>query len=305
MSRWRALAAVLALVAAGCQGGADQQESENQPITVTGGFGSVPVVTFEAPLPVEEGGIETLTAGTGRELAEGGPALLAITAYNGNTGEILVDRSPAVPRNLLLTPEDVGAGLFDVLVGTREGSRLLMTQPVDDGGQDMMLVVVIDVLHTRATGTPVPVPDGVPVGSLDESGAPTLTAPAELAEPTELQIIPLLEGEGPQVRPGQQLIAQYTAWNWDDGSVYDSTWVNGGVPASISVDETFAGLRDGVVDQRVGTQVMLLVPPALARGTDALILVVDILAVTGEGRVVEVAPTGETVEVAPTGETTG
>lgn len=292
MARWRAWAAVLALAVAGCQGNDDQQESGSRPITVTGEFGSVPVVTFEAPLAVDAGTIETLVAGDGRELVADGPALLAITAYDGDDGTILTDRSPGVPRNLLLTAEDVGADLFEVLVGTTEGSRILMTQPVDAGGPDAMLVVVIDVLHTRATGEVVEAPGDAPALTLDDAGAPTLGPLADFAQPTRLRVVPFLKGSGPQVRPGQQLIAQYTAWNWSDGSVYDSTWANGAIPASIAIDETFPGLRDGVVDQRVGSQVMLLVPPAMARGTDALVIVVDILAVVGEGRVVDVEESG-------------
>ncbi|NLI17613.1 MAG: hypothetical protein GX427_02200 [Actinomycetales bacterium] len=298
MSRWRvALAAVLVLTA--CQSGPDQQTSESRQITVTGEFGSIPVVTFDAPLPVKEGTIEKLVTGEGRELVPDGPALLAITAYDGDDGTVLTDRSPGVPRNLLLTTEDVGATLYDVLVGSTEGTRLLMTQPVDDGGPDAMLVVVIDVLHTRATGSPGEAPpEGIAV-TLEEGGAPVLGSLAAVAEPTSLGIVPLLVGEGPQVRPGQQLIAQYTAWNWDDGSVYDSTWANGGIPATITLDETFPGLRNGVVDQKVGSQVLLLIPPALARGTDALAIVVDILAVVGEGRVAEESPPAPSSPASP------
>lgn len=288
MSRFRALGALLtALLLAGCQGGREQQESESRAITVTGAFGSVPVVTFDAPLELRESGIETLIEGEGRTLESGDPALLAITAYDGDDGTILADRGAGEPRNLLLTPEDVGEELAGVLDGTREGSRLLMTQPVDDGGPDLMLVVVIDVLHTRATGEAVAPPEDVPVITLDEAGAPAVTMPEGIDEPAELRVVPLIDGEGPQVLPGQQVIVQYTAWNWDDGSVYDSTWANGAVPATITVNDTFPGLRDGIADQTVGSQVMLLIPPALARGTDSLLMVVDILAATGEGEVAE------------------
>lgn len=299
----RRLVALLAvLLLAGCQA-ADRQESDESPITVTGEFGSVPVVTFEAPLELSESTIEVLIEGDGRELQPDGPVLLSLTAYGGDDGTILAERGAGTPRNLLLTPEDVGEDLFGVLSGTTEGSRLLMVQPVDDGGPDMMLVVVIDVLRTRAHGEAVDPPEGVPVPGEAESGAPTASMPEGLAEPTELVIVPLIRGEGTQVLPGQEAVVQYTAWTWDEGDVYDSTWEDGAIPATIVIDEAFPGLRDGLVDQRVGSRVMLLVPPAQSIGTDAVVIVVDILSTTGEGTVETPAeaPTESPTE-APAGE---
>lgn len=299
----RILAALLAvLLLAGCQAGPDQQQSDEGPITVTGEFGSVPVVTFEAPLEMGESTIEVLIEGDGRELLPDGPVLLALTAYGGDDGAILADRGAGTPRNLLLTPEDVGENLFGVLTGVAEGSRLLMVQPVDDGGPDMMLVVVIDVLRTQAHGEAAEPVDGVPVVGSTDTGAPTATVPEGIVEPTELQVVPVTRGAGSQVKPGQEVVVQYTAWAWDDGVVYDSTWESGGVPATIAIDDTFAGLRNGVVDQRVGSRVMLLIPPSQAIGTDALVMVVDILAVIGEGEVETPAPTDS---AAPTPDPTG
>ena len=274
----RILLLVLALFLGGCQDAAHQRSSE-RPITVTGDFGSVPVVTFDAPLAMGPSSVEVLIRGDGRQLEADGPVLLALTAYGGEDGTILTERGAGVPRNLTLTPEDVGEALYEVLTGATEGSRLLMVQPVDDGEPDM-LVVVIDVLRTEAHGTAVEPPEGAPRATT--TGAPTIEMPEGLAEPTELVVVPLVRGTGPQVLPGHQTVVQYTAWTWDDGAVYDSTWENGAVPATLSIDETFPGLRDGVVDQRVGSRVMLLIPPAQSVGTDSVVMVVDILA-TGEG----------------------
>ena len=68
---------------------------------------------------------------------------------------------------------------------------------------------------------------------------------------------------------------------WESGEPYDSTWAAGKVPRTLKLDETIPGLRDGLLDQTVGSQVLLVIPPAQARGTDTLVLVVDILAVSG------------------------
>lgn len=266
-----ALAAVLLL--AGC-GSANPQVDG---IEVTGAFGSVPVVTFGAPLPVQEATVERLIAGDGRTLAPGETVLLSLTAYNGADGTLIPERRANI-RTVLLSAEEVGEDLYPVLDGAREGSRLLMLQPVEEGRDTEMLVVVVDILHTRAVGEAVEPPEGIPTVTLDDSGKPSAMVPEGMGEPTELGIIPLIEGSGRQVTSGQRVTMQYTAWNWDDGSVYDSTWEKGGVPATVNLDETFAGLRDGIIDLKVGSQVLLLIPAQLTNGADAHVMVVDILA---------------------------
>jgi peptidylprolyl isomerase len=277
---------ILAVVAllAGLAGCADEpgEEVTAPPVTVSGAFGRAPVVTFETPLPLAEAEVETVITGDGRELVADGPALLALTAFDGADGEILAERGAGEARTLLLTEDDVGADLHKVLVGTREGSRLLVTQPVTAEGADRMLVLVIDALHTMARGEPVEPQEGMPAVEVDAAGVPSIVVP-DAEPPAALQVAQLLRGEGAQVRPGQDVTLQYTAVTWGGGEVYDSTWAAGAVPRTVAIDDTFPGLRDALVDQRVGSRVLVVVPPELGAGTDTLVLVVDILTAAGSG----------------------
>ncbi|MEE6273266.1 FKBP-type peptidyl-prolyl cis-trans isomerase [Georgenia wangjunii] len=285
-----ALALTLGLVACAPADEGSAPEETLPPVTVSGEFGRAPVVSFEAPLPLEEAEVETIIEGEGRELAADEPALLALTAFDGTDGEVLADRGAGEARTLLLTPEDVGEDLYPVLLGAREASRLLLTQPVSADGSERMLVLVIDVLNTRAAGEPVEPREDLPTVELDATGAPTIAIPDADPPPT-LEVATLIRGTGPQVRPGQDVTVQYHAVAWPGGEVYDSTWADGKVPRTIPIAETFPGLRDGLVDQAVGSQVLLVVPPALAAGTQTLVLVVDILATSGEdGEVVVPSP---------------
>ncbi|MFH5822733.1 FKBP-type peptidyl-prolyl cis-trans isomerase [Georgenia sp. AZ-5] len=257
-------------------------------VEVSGAFGSLPVVTFDPPLPLEESSVETLIEGDGRELVPGEPVVMTLTAYDGEDGELVEERGVGDARTLLLTPEDVGEDLYPVLVGTKEGSRLLVRQPVEEEGVERMLVLVIDVRYSRARGEPVQPPEGLPTVQVAEDGTPTITLP-EGDPPAELVVQPLVRGDGAQVRPGQDVTLQYTGITWESGQPYDSTWDQGKVPRTVVLGETIPGLRDGLVDQTVGSQVLLVIPPAQARGTDTLVLVVDILATSGgdEGSVVQ------------------
>ncbi|MPV90142.1 FKBP-type peptidyl-prolyl cis-trans isomerase, partial [Georgenia ruanii] len=276
------LAAVLALVLLGaCTPGNKKAQGDTTPeVSVTGTFGSIPVVTFRPPLPLTESSVETLIEGDGRELADGGPVVLTLTAYDGADGELVDNRQVGEVRTLMLTKEDVGEDLYPVLVGAREGSRLLVRQPVHEKGTDRMLVLVIDVRYTRARGEPVTPAEGLPAVEVAEDGTPSITVP-QADPPGELVVQPLIRGDGAQVRPGQDVTVQYTGVAWESGEPYDSTWAAGKVPRTLKLDETIPGLRDGLLDQTVGSQVLLVIPPAQARGTDTLVLVVDILAVSG------------------------
>lgn len=271
---------LLALALAGCTE-PEPRDEQAAPVRVSGSFGSVPTVTFDAPLPLAESSIETLVEGDGRALAPDEPVLFALTAYDGDTGELLADRGAGTPRALMLTREDVGEDLYPVLDGTAEGTRLLLRQPVTEEGEDRMLVLVIDVLHTRARGEEVALPAGVPPVSVAEDGTPMIQAP-EGDPPGQLVVAPRVRGTGAQVRPGQDVTLQYTGLVWETGEPYDSTWASGKVPQTVALEETFPGLRDGLVDQPVGSQVVLVVPPELAVGTGTLVMVVDILAAAGE-----------------------
>ena len=277
-------------------------------VTVSGAFGSVPVVTFDPPLPLEDATVETLIEGDGRELVEGGPILLSLTAYDGDDGGLVEGRDVGIARTLMLTPEDVGEDLFPVLSGAREGSRLLVQQPIEEDGEERMLVLVLDALYTQARGEAVAPRDGLPTVTLGDDGAPSIAVP-DAEPPAALVVAPLIRGEGQQVRPGQDVTVQYTGVEWESGEPYDSTWEGGKVPQTVRLDETIDGLRDGLVDQPVGSQVLRVIPPGQAHGTDTLVLVVDILAASGgdEGSVVggaegtAPATEGPTAEETPAG----
>lgn len=278
----RAVVAALVLIVALAACTQRQEEEVTDQVRVRGSFGTVPSVTFDAPLPLAESSIETLIEGEGRALAADEPVLFALTAYDGADGEPLTERGAGTPRALMLTAEDVGEDLFPVLEGTREGTRLLLRQPVSEDGTDRMLVLVIDVLHTRARGEEVPLPEGSPAVAVGDDGAPTIQPPGG-EPPDALTVHTRIRGEGAQVRPGQEVTLQYSGVVWETGEPYDSTWAAGKVPQTVALEETFPGLRDGLVDQTVGSQVVLVVPPALAVGTGTLVMVVDILAATGDG----------------------
>jgi peptidylprolyl isomerase len=100
---------------------------------------------------------------------------------------------------------------------------------------------------------------------------------------------PLIIGAGAEVEAGQTITVHYTGVTWDDGKVFDSSWTSGS-PASfeIGTGAVIAGWDEGLVGQTVGSQVLLVVPPAKGypdgspdgsiQAGDTIVFVVDILA---------------------------
>lgn len=274
----------LLLLGAGLVACAQSQPSEppEPPITVSGAFGRVPVATFDVPLPLTPTDSETLVEGEGRMLVADGPALLALTAYDGATGELLADRGAGEARTLLLSPEEVGEDVYPVLLGVAEGSRLLLTQPVTVQDADRMLVLVIDVLHTRAQGEEVEPRQGFEdITITEDDGVPSIALP-DREPPDTLAVGTVIRGEGRQVSAEHTVTMQYVAVVWPGGDIYDSTWADGQVPRTVDLAETLTGLRDGLVDQTVGSRVLILVPPAQGTGDQHLVFLVDILAVSDQ-----------------------
>lgn len=272
---------------------------------MTGDVGAPPVVRFDAPLELSATETEVLVEGAGRELGAGDPAVLAVTTYDGNTGEILDQDTSGRARVLAVTEEDLGADLHRAVLGLREGSRLLMTQPVSDapspdaagadadGGTptaqppteaaaDRMLLVVVDVLPSVATGQERELPADLGVAlTSDDEHVPSLTV-TDAAPPERVRIAYAREGNGAPVLPGQVVTIRYHAIDWATGEVYDSSWATGRGPQVVAVDDTFPALQEALLDAPIGSRIVLASPAAQAFGDAALAMVVDVVAASGE-----------------------
>ena len=275
-------------------------------IAVSGAFGAKPTVTIPKINPPASLEAQHLIRGHGTLVAKGDLAVTDLTAYtwNGTATKKISELSTGQPEPL--TVGSTISGLDNSLEGSRVGSRLLITIPPKDGfgskgdsslgvtGKDT-LVFVADVLGSyqktasahgtqeAVTGTGLPT-----VGTSTAGTAPPVHIP-QTAPPATLQVHTLIQGTGPVVKKGKLLVAQYEGVIWRTGKVFNSTWKSG-APAGfqIGTGQVIKGWDDGLVGQRVGSRVLLVVPPADGygkqgssqagiKGTDTLVFVVDIL----------------------------
>jgi peptidylprolyl isomerase len=279
----RALVAGLAialLALAGCTA----PTAEPAAVTVSGEPGEPPTSTYLTPLKVDETRTEQIWPGTGAELVEGAPVLIDFWLEDATDASLVKESFSTNPTAMLLTEEDLGTDLYETLRGQRVGARMLQVSPGSgSGATDYPTVTVVDVLPTRAEGEPVAALPELPPVKLDASGAPSIT-PTGTEPPTTLVAQPLVRGFGEQVGASDVVTVQYTGFAWTTGEAFDSTWSHG-LPVSFSLQDVQAW-AEGLVDQPVGSQMMLVVPPTYALGvTDSeelagqtVAFVVDILA---------------------------
>lgn len=123
--------------------------------------------------------------------------------------------------------------------------------------------------------------------STDLDTKPTPAAPGGEA-PTELQIDDIVEGDGKEAKPGDQVSVQYVGVTYDDGTEFDASW-DRGMPFDFELGggQVIPGWDEGVSGIKVGGRRQLTIPPEQAYGAQGsppdigpnatLVFVIDLL----------------------------
>ena len=296
MRRLAALVLATALVLSGCSSsdpspsvsGAQGRVSD---ITVTTSDTRAPALEWFSGLVFDRAESKVLWQGEGEYLVDGQPLLLDIYIQSLENGRVLENTYDSLPRSFILAPELLGDDLFLLLRKQRVGSRVISVAPPTEGYEgETTIAIVIDVLPDRAVGTKVAAPDHLPSVSTSASGEPTVVLRDPTMLPADLSVSTLIRGEGEQVESTSLVLIQYkvvyTADGSDDGvtwlagDVFDSTWAAEKAPYALRMGagETLRALEEGLIDQTVGSQVMIIAPESWGYpGKGTLVFVVDIL----------------------------
>ncbi len=298
------IAALSALLLAGCSGSADDAASPtatvaadlcsaaakpgdaSDSIKAEGEVGEKPTVTFSSPIDTGATERTVLVEGDGDKLAAGDFAEYAFTVLDGSTGEELssggYEAGEVLPEQI--SPES-GGQLFGCAT---LGSRIAVTATTGDDATPAVVYVIdlLSVMPTEAWGEEQPPVDGMPAVTLADDGTPSIEIPAG-DPPTDLQISVLKKGDGPVVAAGDTTMLQYMGVRWDTGESFDSSWSKG-APIYIQGNTYVPGFVSALEGQTVGSQVLVVIPPALGYGAEpsednelagqTLVFVIDILA---------------------------
>lgn len=247
-----------------------------------------PTLEFETPLTVSDSASLVTSAGDGDVIAEGDNVNLDMVVVSGTDAEsVYSSYDNGQPDSYTFTSGVIPAGLFSVVVGNKVGTELIfaeldLTAEVAEGEAPPAVFYAV----TIAGVTPPPevlddAPD-LPKVTSDGESAPEIDFTGAVM-PEELVAKTLIEGDGAEVSADQTITANYTGWVWD-GEKFDSSWDNG-QPLTMPLSNLVPGWGLGLTGQKVGSQVLLVIPPELGYGEQAngaipanstLVFVVDI-----------------------------
>ncbi|WP_285116918.1 FKBP-type peptidyl-prolyl cis-trans isomerase [Leifsonia sp. fls2-241-R2A-40a] len=271
-------------------------------VKVTGDYRAAPKVSFDAPLKAKDVERTVVITGHGAEAKGGSSVDIALAAYNGTTGKELTAAQGfdgSAPATVQVNDKAFVPGLVRAVECLSVGSRVVLTAPAKDafGNQDLsqlsltakdsvvFVADVVDMPPTRANGKAVTPPAGFPTVKLNaKTGEPSITVP-KTDPPTETKVGVLKQGDGETVQAGDTVTVQYKGVLWKNGKMFDSSWSRG-APASFQTTGVVKGFQKALEGQKVGSQVIAIVPPADGYGTagsgeitatDTMVFVVDIL----------------------------
>ncbi|WP_042449994.1 FKBP-type peptidyl-prolyl cis-trans isomerase [Streptacidiphilus jiangxiensis] len=271
---------------------------------VSGTFGQSIKITPAKGTPDGKFVVKTLSEGTGATVTKDDVVAFSFAGQNW-AGKSFINSyeqgGGATVDNLHTTP--MVPMFTQAMVGHKVGSRVEVVAPPGAGfgnaGYPKLgischdtLALVFDITEAvpsdaMAQGATLPVSADLPKVDVKAGGPATFTITDAQRDPKNLGVGVLIKGKGPVVKPGQNLIAQYTGATLKDGKVFDFSWKYGGASSFvIGAGQVIPGWDKGLVGQTVGSRVILSIPSAEAYGAQGnqgippnanLVFVVDIL----------------------------
>ncbi|MEO7124450.1 MAG: FKBP-type peptidyl-prolyl cis-trans isomerase [Lacisediminihabitans sp.] len=271
-------------------------------VKATGAFDTAPDINFPTPITSNTTQKTTLIKGSGAKLVAGQPVLFEAVLLNGADSKV-IDKTGYTKdaRNLITLGQSDLSALSHGLECSQVGSRVVISTSAKTGGTTGgttadgtpgSVVFVADITKAflpKANGAGQAPQSGMPTVVLAPNGRPGITVPQTTA-PKSLKVSVLQAGSGKKVADGDNLVLKYTGVLWDkESSVFDSTWTkNQAILIKVAKGSVVPGFEKGLVGQKVGSQVLLVVPPKDgygAAGSGAvpanatLVFVVDILGI--------------------------
>lgn len=273
-------------------------------VQVSGEVGAEPEVTWNSQMTAGKVEAETLVAGDGPELKEGDQALAHLWIGNGFTQAKAFSTHDEDANAELVTVDGQLPPFLAAIKGATIGSRIVVTSSAEDafgaagnstlgiGNKDSVLVVIdlVTGIADPPSGTRPPAPPWVPplefkkgvVAGFDFEGVPEPTA--------ELQKAVLFEGDGAVVEAGGAVVVRYLGQVFGGEKPFDENFSQEEPTAfGIGKGAVIKGWDKALVGAKVGTRMVIAVPPALGYGeegnsdagikrTDTLYFVIDVLA---------------------------
>lgn len=263
------------------EGGSDDNGSSDASlhgITITGDLGAEPEVEWGGELDTDETETSVVIEGDGDELAEGDQVQAYLWIGNGTTEKKAYSGYDAEQPETVVASKDLSPVFRDAILGQTIGSRVAVTTTAEEafgpsgnpslkiGNKDTVLIIV-DLIEAYEPPKPEDVPQsqmpkiiekGGDVTGLDFTGVEKPDADGDL-----LRSI-VKEGDGPVVQDTDTVTADYLGMIYDGKKPFDESYSKEPVP--FGLQNVVKGWTYGLSGLKVGTRVILQIPPALGYG---------------------------------------
>jgi peptidylprolyl isomerase len=277
-------------------------------ITVSGAFGKAVKIDRVGHAPTSVFQRTVAKAGTGPAVKKNATATIHF-AFFDKSGTALEQSDQSFSQGVSIASGQAESKLWNSIACTKTGSRLVLTGPMSDFVPSSSLpttitvndkvIWVVDVAPTAsASVSPAPSAAASDLPSVtDQNGVPTI---GDLSgdQPTETRAAVLKAGSGAKVKAASTISVRYVGKQWSNNTVFDSTWKDGDAspsPVSFQMSQVITGFQRGLIGQRVGSRVLIVMSADDAYGAPssdgatttsggapagALVFVVDITGVS-------------------------
>jgi peptidylprolyl isomerase len=247
-------------------------------ITVSGDLGKEPQVTWNGKLAVDKTETTVVTEGDGGEIKEGEKVQANLWIGNGVTQKKAYSTYDGGQAETVTATDQMSPVFKDAVLGQQIGSRVAVTATAADafgpsgntqlgiGNKDTVLIVV-DLMEEYIPPKPKDVPSaqlpglvlkkGEPVG-FDFKGLPRPKADGDLLRSV------IKEGKGATVTPDMTVTADYLGEVYGAKTPFDESYSK--KPVEFSLAQVVPGWTYGLSGVKVGSRVLLQIPPDLGYG---------------------------------------
>jgi peptidylprolyl isomerase len=297
-----------AVVLAGCGSSNSSSASSGETlgldsVTISGDVGADPTVDFSGQVTDATTTTKTLIEGDGPTIEQGDSVLIQTVIADGFTQKTVASSYKDKQPQVVTLSNQVSPIFLDAITGQTVGSRVLVYTSADKifgaqgntslgiSNKDVVLII-FDLLSkplSGPNGKTHPAPAWAPaiektkgvVSGLDFTGTPKPDG--------KLRLATLQSGTGDTVKKGQTIVVNYLGQVYKAPKPFDENFSTAPTSFPIGVGRVVKGWDKTLVGQKVGSEVMIAIPPkdgygskgqptAGIKGTDTLYFVVDILA---------------------------
>jgi peptidylprolyl isomerase len=264
----------------GSDNGSSSDDAALHGITVSGDLGKEPEVDWGGELETDKTETAVVIEGDGDELAEGDQVQAYLWIGNGSTEKKAYSGYDAGQPETVVASKDLSPVFRDAVLGQTIGSRVAVTTTAEEafgasgnptleiGNKDTVLLIV-DLVEAYEPPKPQDVPQSqMPkiVEKGDDVTGLDFTGVEKPAEDGDLLRSVVTEGDGPVVEETDTVTADYLGMVYDAKKPFDESYSKEPVP--FALQNVVKGWTYGLTGLKVGSRVLLQIPPELGYGSD-------------------------------------